>query len=119
MFGTLRHAGILVKSLERATKEYQALGFTPLEPIETLRVQKMTDRNGAMIELVEGNWHPHIAVNWYETEGGNYVETVKEAKLQIKCPWGHWESGLWFPNPRLEMSEAEQRRQNIENGYEC
>ena len=80
MQGSLRHAGILVKNLETATKTYQALGFTPLEPIEILRVQKMTDSNGAMIELVEGNWHPHVAVNWYETEDGNYIETVKEVK---------------------------------------
>jgi hypothetical protein len=40
----------------------------------------MTDSNGAMIELVEGNWHEHLAINWYETEDGNYIETVKEDK---------------------------------------
>lgn len=75
---TLRHVGFPVKNLEQATKDYQALGFKPMEPIEILRVQKMTDSKGAMIELVEGNWHEHIAVNWYETEDGNYVETVEE-----------------------------------------
>ena len=78
MQGAMRHAGILVKNLERARAIYQKMGFEPLEPIEMLRIQKMTDCNGAMIELVEGNWHEHIAVNWYETEDGNYIETVKE-----------------------------------------
>jgi hypothetical protein len=82
MQGSLRHAGILVKDLEAATGIYQALGFQPLEPIETLRVQKMTDSNGAMIELVEGNWHPHIAVNWYEDQDGNYIEAVTDTGYQ-------------------------------------
>lgn len=33
-----------------------------------------------MIELVQGNWHPHIAVNWFEDLDGNYVEVVNEKK---------------------------------------
>lgn len=80
MHGTLRHAGILVKDLEAEIKNWQAIGFEPLE-IETLRVCKMTDKNGATIELVEGNWHPHIAVNWYEDDNGNYIETVKDNSI--------------------------------------
>ena len=77
MHASLRHAGILVKDLNQARKTYESLGFQALEPVEHLRVLKMTDATGAMIELVEGHWHPHIAVNWYETEDGNYVETVQ------------------------------------------
>ena len=76
---TLRHAGVLVKNLESAIEEYRNLGFKPLE-IEELRVCKMTDGNGNMIELVQGNWHPHLAVNWYEDDSGNYIETVRERK---------------------------------------
>ena len=77
MHGTLRHAGILVKNLEKSIETYRKLGFKPLE-IETLRVCKMTDKNGAMVELVQGDWHPHIAVNWYEDPDGNYIETVEK-----------------------------------------
>lgn len=77
MHATLRHAGVLVKDLESAIDEYRRLGFSPLE-IETLRVCKMTDGNGNTIELVQGNWHPHLAVNWYEDDSGNYIETVEE-----------------------------------------
>ena len=77
MLGTLRHVGILVKQLEESKIHYESLGFKALE-IETLRVLKMTDVNGAMIELVEGNWHPHIAVNWYDDGDGNYIETVED-----------------------------------------
>lgn len=38
----------------------------------------MTDTAGNTVELVQGNWHPHIAVNWYADDDGNYVEIVKE-----------------------------------------
>ena len=73
----LRHAGVLVKNLEEAVKTYQKIGFHPLQPIEILRVMKMTDSTGAMIELVEGNWHEHLAINWYDDGQGNYIEFVK------------------------------------------
>lgn len=56
------------------------MGFKPVQPIESLRVLKMADKNGAVIELVEGNWHPHLAVNWLEDEDGNYIETVKDIR---------------------------------------
>ncbi len=77
MPATFRHAGVLVEDLETAIRQWQAIGFEPTE-VEALRVCKMTDKNGAMIELVEGNWHPHIAVNWYEDDNGNYLETVED-----------------------------------------
>jgi len=77
---TLRHAGVLVRSVERARAMYEKIGWTALEPVEHLRVQKMVDREGNVIELVEGNWHPHIAVNWYADEDGNYIEVVEVPK---------------------------------------
>lgn len=79
MPATFRHAGILVKDLEKEIIHWQSIGFEPLE-VETLRVCKMTDKNGATIELVEGKWHPHVAVNWYEDDNGNYIETVEERR---------------------------------------
>jgi len=75
---TLRHAGVLVKNLERARKEYEKLGFKTFQPVELLTVLKMIDQDGQVIELVQGNWHPHIAVNWFEDMDGNYIEVVKE-----------------------------------------
>lgn len=77
---TLRHCGILVKCLERATVDYKRLGFLPVGPVEHLRVQKMRDVNGGVIELVQGNWQPHIAVNWYEDDDKNLIETVREVR---------------------------------------
>lgn len=38
----------------------------------------MEDERGNMIELVQGNWSPHIAVNWYKDPDGNLVEVVHE-----------------------------------------
>ena len=72
-----RHAGILVKDLKQSIQDYRSLGFQVVDK-ELLRVVKMEDESGNMIELVKGNWHPHIAVNWYEDSNGNYVEEVLE-----------------------------------------
>lgn len=77
---TLRHAGVLVKDLNNARVVYEQMGYTPVAPIETLCVLKMRDAEGATIELVQGNWHPHIAVNWLADEDGNYIEIVEEKR---------------------------------------
>ena len=79
MRGKLRHAGVLVKSLEESEPIYRAIGFLPIRR-EKLEVLKMEDEAGNVIELVQGNWHPHIAVNWYSDPDGNYVEVVNERK---------------------------------------
>ena len=76
---SLRHVGILVKNLKRATETYKILGFRPLGPVENLKVQKMEDQNGKVIELFEpGVYRPHIAVNWVEDQDGLLAELVKE-----------------------------------------
>jgi len=37
---------------------------------------------------------------------------------EVKIPWGMWDIyGGWTPNRNIEMSEQEQFRQNLENGY--
>ena len=74
---TLRHTGKLVRNLEESQKIYEKLGFKQLEPVEHLRVVKLADINGRMIELVEGNWHDHIAVNFYKDPDDNTIETVE------------------------------------------
>jgi hypothetical protein len=40
----------------------------------------MRDSRGNVIELIEGNYHPHIAVNWLEDEDGNWIELVEVKK---------------------------------------
>jgi catechol 2,3-dioxygenase-like lactoylglutathione lyase family enzyme len=47
----------------------------------------MTDPEGQTIELVQGNWSPHIAVNWYSDDDGNLIEVVREyVKRKINNP---------------------------------
>lgn len=69
-----------MKDLKQAIQDYHSLGFEVVAR-ETLRVVKMQDSCGNMIELVKGNWKPHIAVNWYEDTSGNLVEVVCRSKL--------------------------------------
>ncbi len=75
---TLRHVGIQVKDLGESIKQYKALGFNQCAPRETLQVVKMKDREGNMIELIQGNWSNHIAVNWYADRDGNLIEVVEK-----------------------------------------
>lgn len=79
MHVSLRHTGILVKDLDKAKKTYGSLGFQEVSR-EKLEVLKMTDLKGNMIELVQGNWPPHLAVNWYDDGQGNLIEVVEEKK---------------------------------------
>ena len=67
MGGRLRHVGIVVKDLGKAIQIYQAMGFKVVET-ETIMVAKLEDADGKTFELLQGNWKPHIAVNFYEDE---------------------------------------------------
>ena len=78
--GTLRHVGVKVDSIEQGIRDYTILGFEVCAPVEKVKVQKMKDKNGGMIELIEGNYNPHIAVNWFEDTSGNLIEVVREDK---------------------------------------
>ena len=46
--------------------------------VEILKAQKMRDEYGQVLELIQGNYHPHIAVNWVTDEDGNWMELVEE-----------------------------------------
>ena len=74
---TLRHTGILVKNLRASISWWSKQGFKPVGGIEHLSVQKMEDANGNTLELVQGNWSNHIAVNWWRDENDNLIETVE------------------------------------------
>jgi hypothetical protein len=54
------------------------MGFKPMGEVENLRAIKLQDDNGAVIELIQGNWHDHLAVNFYEDEDGTFLEVVSE-----------------------------------------
>lgn len=77
---TLRHVGILVKDLDESVRQYRKQGFRPKGAIETLLVAKMVDQDDNVLELVQGNWSPHIAVNWWRDGSENLIETVEEVQ---------------------------------------
>jgi len=77
MHANLRHVGWKVTNLDLAIAEYRRLGFEPLE-VETIRLCKLTNKHGLTIELIEGAYDPHLAVNWYRDESGNLFEIVEE-----------------------------------------
>jgi catechol 2,3-dioxygenase-like lactoylglutathione lyase family enzyme len=70
MISNIRHVGINVKHLTRSIRFYEQLGFTADSgSIETwadseLNIVKMRSGsgNGALLELVRGNWQPHFAI---------------------------------------------------------
>jgi hypothetical protein len=53
------------------------MGFKPIGEVENLRAIKLRDEKGAVIELIQGNWHDHLAVNFYEDEDGTFLEVVE------------------------------------------
>jgi predicted lactoylglutathione lyase len=73
----LRHCGLMVKSIEDSKATYEALGFKE-ESRGQFRTLKMVNKYGQRIELVEGDYKAHIAVNWAEDLWGNLIEITKE-----------------------------------------
>jgi len=47
---------------------------------ETIKVVKLQDQKGNIIELLSGKWKSHIAVNLYEDDAGNLIEVVEEKR---------------------------------------
>lgn len=66
----IRHLGLVVTDLKQALKFYQKFGFTKLTVRgsterwgkEELKVQKLINSKGEVLELIQGNWKPHIAL---------------------------------------------------------
>lgn len=79
MKGNLRHVGIVVKDLKQATHTYCQLGFKIIER-DTIKVVKLADNKGNVIELLRGKWKSHIAINLYEDDAGNLVEVICPSK---------------------------------------
>ena len=88
----VRHFGLVVKDLKETVRFYQELGFKILKrSIERwvstdLEVLKMQNGNGDILELILGDWQPHISFTSEETPnmlwekfGGkaNQILTVK------------------------------------------
>ena len=80
--GKLRHVGWKVQNLEQEIRNWQGMGYEPLE-VESFRTCKMTNKFGMTIELIEGDYDPHVSVNWYRDENDNLFELVEEVKCTL------------------------------------
>ena len=52
--------------------------------MELLKTVKMADSQGQVVELFEGNYNPHIAVDWVTDEDGNLFEIVEVKNVQTR-----------------------------------
>ena len=75
--GEIRHVGVQSTDLERDIKTWQAAGFEPLE-VKEFRCCKVVSKFGVTMELIEGDYDAHLAVNWYRDENDNLFELVEE-----------------------------------------
>jgi len=73
----IRHVGVVVKDIKEAERIYKILGFKVVGRSKLL-VTKMEDSKGNLLELVQGKWHPHLAITFYQDPSGNYMEVVKK-----------------------------------------
>ena len=75
--GELRHVGIQSTDLEHDIRHWQSIGFEPLE-VKTFRCCKVTNKFGVTMELIEGDYDPHLSVNWYRDANDNLFELVEK-----------------------------------------
>jgi len=47
---------------------------------ETIKVVKLQDSKGNMVELLSGKWKSHLAIDLYEDDAGNLVEVICPSK---------------------------------------
>jgi catechol 2,3-dioxygenase-like lactoylglutathione lyase family enzyme len=89
----------VVKNLDRSVQFYRGLGFYPVQGSReiwdgaTLNIMKM-GTVGGVLELVEGVWRPHIAINTNELErlawGRDIVNRPTVRVCFIEDPDGNW-----------------------------
>ncbi len=93
MKGTLRHVGIVVKNLKQAEEFYRKLGLTKLSPRPIteiwrqteLKILKMRDSEGGILELIEGDWKPHIAFTVNKSMDEIWLDYAIKADVILEC----------------------------------
>ena len=77
MFGKIRHVGIQTTDMEQSIEAWRGRGFEPLE-VKDFRCCKVVNKDGMVMELIEGDYDPHISVNWVRDEDDNLFELVEK-----------------------------------------
>jgi len=113
MTGRLRHMGLVVRDLKTELEFCRKLGLEKLatRPVteiwkhNELKIMKLRDSGNGLIELVQGDWKPHIAITvdksmneiWldYAIKADVLIEYKRTKELEImylKDPNGnYWE----------------------------
>ena len=73
MQGKLRHVGVMCKNLQESMRFYQQFGFQKMSQKvameewagKKLKILKLANPSGT-IELIEGDWKPHVALTLIE-----------------------------------------------------
>jgi catechol 2,3-dioxygenase-like lactoylglutathione lyase family enzyme len=97
MKGIVRHWGIPCQNLERSISWYRHFGVHDLQfsteiwttdfyktggTEHKLKIVKMRDDSGNILELIQNDWKPHIALTLYEgTMDDLWLEFAKEGTL--------------------------------------
>jgi len=105
----LRHFGLVVKDHKETVEFYKRLGFKVIKKsiekwlTHDLAIVKMENEKGEILELIIGDWRPHIALNsedspnylWEQFAGkANQILTVKRKPkifiVYLKDPSGNY-----------------------------
>ena len=111
MDAKLRHVGVMCKNLQESMRFYQQFGFQKMSQRmvmeewagKKLKILKLANPGG-MIELIEGDWKPHIALTltegtmddiWvdYAVKANVLIQYKKKGNLEIiylKDPFGNY-----------------------------
>ena len=79
MDARVRHLGLVVKNLEAEMQWFKWFGFDKVSKApeiwgdNSLLIGKMTDKEGSMIELIQGDWKPHVALT---VKDGSVMEDI-------------------------------------------
>ena len=98
MRATWRHQGIVVKDLAKGIEEYKHLGFRirkrTFETISgrKLKIVKMRDGDKNEIELIEGDWEPHLAVT-VDSRGHSLDEIWTKFIKKAGDTVAYWKNG--------------------------
>lgn len=75
----IRHLGMPVPNRDEAVKFWESMGFNVVNLSneqwgeDKLKIAKLTDEYGTQIEVIEGNWPPHIAIGVKEFPQGLHM----------------------------------------------
>jgi len=72
----IRHVGIQTTDMQRDIELWRSAGFEVME-LKQFKCCKVVNADGLTMELIEGDYDPHLSVNWVRDESDNLFELVE------------------------------------------